>query len=130
MNHLYPLILLVGLIAGTEAFGKNVTGLLMRENGGPGAHTIHNENPYQGLDITREGHGKYSIIFEPLQNIQMSRSTYRVTSFIDFDPHLQYFANFELYIKKFTENLRNFAEDPVLREFRWGSLWPVGRTGG
>ena len=112
MNHLYPLILLVGLIAGTEAFGKNVTGLLMRENGGPGAHTIQNENPYQGLDVTREGHGKYSIIFEPLQNIQMSRSTYRVTSFIDFDPYLQYFANFEVIYGTVRRELEKLCRGP------------------
>ena len=127
MNHLCPLILFMGLIAGTEAMGKNVTRSLTGENKGPGAHTIRNENPYQGLDVTREGHGKYSIIFEPLQNIQMSRSTYRVTSFIDFDPHLKYFANFELYMERFVENLRNFAEDPVFREFKWGS--PTARSG-
>ena len=51
----------------------------------------------------------------------MSRSTYRVTSFIDFDPYLQYFANFELYLEKFLKNLESFVEDPVFREFKWGS---------
>ena len=112
----------MGLIAGlAEAYGENVTSPLAKRNRGPGAHTIQNENPYQGLDITHEGHGKYSIIFEPLQNIQMSRSTYRVTSFIDFDPYLQYFANFELYLEKFFKNLGSFVEDPVFREFKWGS---------
>ena len=90
------LVILGSLQAGTEALGKNVTSPFTGENKGPGVHTIQNNNPYQGLDITHEGHGKYSIIFEPLQNIQMSRSTYRVTSFIDFEPYLQYFANFEL----------------------------------
>ena len=113
MNILCPLVILVSLVAGTEAFGENVTSPFTRVNKGPGAHTIRNDNPYQGLDITREGHGKYSIIFEPLQNIQMSRSTYRVTSFIDFDPYLQYFANFELYLERFLKNLESFVEDPV-----------------
>ena len=51
----------------------------------------------------------------------MSRSTYRVTSFIDFDPYLRYFANFELYLERFLKNLESFMEDPVFREFRWGS---------
>ena len=118
---LCPLAILVNLVAGAEAFGENVTSPFTGENKGPGAHTIRNDNPYQGLDITHEGHGKYSIIFEPLQNIQMSRSTYRVTSFIDFDPYLQYFANFELYLERFLKNLESFMEDPVFREFRWGS---------
>ena len=57
----------------------------------------------------------------------MSRSTYRVTSFIDFGPYLQYFANFELYLERFLKNLESFIEDPVFREFRWGS--PTARSG-
>ena len=84
-------------------------------------HTIQNENPYLGLDPTREGNGKYPVIFEHLQNVQMSRSTYKVTSFIDFVPYLQYFTNFEEYLNKFLQEIVNFMEDPVFREFRWGS---------
>ena len=72
----------------------------------------------------REGNGKYPIIFEPLQNIQMSRSTYKVTSFIDFEPYLQYFTNFEEYLNKFLQEIVNFMEDPVFREFRRGSPRP------
>ena len=53
-----------------------------------GVHTINNANPYQGMTVT-EGHGKYPVIFEPLQNVQTSHSTYRVTSFIDFTPYLE-----------------------------------------
>ena len=34
-------------------------------------HTINNANPYQGVTVT-EGHGKYPVIFEPLQNVQTS----------------------------------------------------------
>ena len=58
----------------------------------PGVHTINNANPYQGITVT-EGHGKYPVIFEPLQNVQTSRSTYKVTSFIDFTPYLSIFNN-------------------------------------
>ena len=52
----------------------------------------------------------------------MSRSTYKVTSFIDFEPYLQYFTNFEEYLNKFLQEIVNSMEDPVFREFRWGSL--------
>ena len=90
-------------------------------------HTIQNDNPYLGLDPTREGNGKYPIIFEPLQNVQMSRSTYKVTSFIDFEPYLRYFTNFKRYLNKFLQEIVNFMEDPVFREFRWGS--PTAREG-
>ena len=83
----------------------------------PGVHTINNANPYQGVTVT-EGHGKYPVIFEPLQNVQTSRSTYKVTSFIDFNPYLEYFQQFERYLEAFKSSISNFENDPVLQEFR------------
>ena len=83
----------------------------------PGVHTINNANPYQGVTVT-EGHGKYPVIFEPLQNVQTSRSTYKVTSFIDFTPYLEYFQEFERYLEAFKSSINNFENDPVLQEFR------------
>ena len=83
----------------------------------PGLHTINNVNPYQGLTVA-EGHGKYPVIFEPLQNVQTSRSTYKVTSFIDFTPYLDYFRQFEGYLEAFKASIKAFENDPVLQEFR------------
>ena len=65
-----------------------------------------------------EGHGKYPVIFEPLQNVQTSRSTYKVTSFIDFTPYLEYFQQFERYLEAFKSSINDFENDPVLQEFR------------
>ena len=83
----------------------------------PGVHTIKNANPYQGVTMT-EGHGKYPVIFEPLQNVQTSRSTYKVTSFINFTPYLEYFQQFERYLEAFKSSISNFENDPVLQEFQ------------
>ena len=83
----------------------------------PGVHTINNANPDQGVVVT-EGHGKYPIIFEPLQNVQTSHSTYKVTSFIDFTPYLEYFQQFERYLEAFKSSINDFENDPVLQEFR------------
>ena len=83
----------------------------------PGVHTINNANPYQGVTVT-DGHGKYPVIFEPLQNVQTSRSTYKVTFFIDFTPYLEYFQHFERYLEAFKSSISNFENDPVLQEFR------------
>ena len=82
-----------------------------------GVHTINNINPYQGLTVA-EGHGKYPVIFEPLQNVQTSRSTYKVTSFIDFIPYLDYFRRFEEYLEVFKASMKAFENDPVLQKFR------------
>ena len=79
----------------------------------PGVHTINNANPYQGVTVT-EGHGKYPVIFEPLQNVQ----TYKVTSFIDFTPYLEYFQQFERYLEAFKTSIKAFENNPILQEFR------------
>ena len=90
----------------------------------PRVHTINNANPYQGVTVT-EGHGKYPVIFEPLQNVQTSRSTYKVTSFIDFTPYLEYFQQFERYLEAFKSSISNFENDPVLQEFWEQTMWAM-----
>ena len=93
-----------------------------------GVHTINNVNPYQGLTVTK-GHGKYPVIFEPLQNVQTSRSTYKVTSFIDFTPYLDYFRQFEAYLEAFKASIKAFENNPVLQEFREEiRVVPPGKT--
>ena len=91
--------------------------LAIRERYEPRTHTINNANPYQGITVT-EGHGKYSVIFEPLQNVQMSRSTHKFISFIDFTLYLEYFQQFERYLEAFKASIKAFENDPILQEFR------------
>ena len=86
-----------------------------------GVHTINNANPYQGIMVT-EGHGKYPVIFEPLQNVQTNHLTYKVTSLIDFAPYLEYFQQFERYLEAFKVSIGAFENDPVLQEFREETL--------
>ena len=99
---------------------------IVRERYEPGVHTINNNaNPYQGVTVT-EGHGKYPVIFEPLQNVQTSRSTYKVTSFIDFTPYLEYFQQFKRYLEAFKTSIRAFENDPILQEFREATIVATG----
>ena len=100
-------------IAPTDSSGTPV----VKERYEPGVHTINNANPYQGVTVT-EGHGKYPVIFEPLQNVQTSQSTYKVTSFIDFTLYLEYFQWFERYLESFKASMKAFKSDPILQEFR------------
>ena len=37
------------------------------------------------------------VIFEPIRNIKLSRATYKITSYINFDPYLANFENFDKY---------------------------------
>ena len=45
------------------------------------------------------------VIFEPQQKIKLSRSTYKVTSYVDFKPYKQSFKQFRQYIGKFLIDL-------------------------
>ena len=47
------------------------------------------------------------VIFEPQQKIKLSRSTYKVTSYVDFKPYKQSFKQFGQYIGKFLVNLHD-----------------------
>ena len=43
---------------------------------------------------------------------------YKVTSFIDFTPYLEYFQQFERYLEAFKTSIKAFENNPVLQEFR------------
>ena len=47
------------------------------------------------------------VIFEPQRKIKLSRSTYKVTSYVDFKPYKQYFKQFGQYMGKFLVGLRD-----------------------
>ena len=98
----------------TPAIGAGA--LAIRERYEPRAHTINNTDPYQGITITDITHRH--VIFEPLQNVQTSCSTYKVTSFIDFTLYLEYFQQFEWYLEAFKTSIKAFENNPILQEFQ------------
>ena len=66
---------------------------------------IDNKNPYQ--DRTPEVGGlTYPVIFEPVQNVEFSRSVYKITSIVDFSSYGEYFKKYEQYITKLYRDLR------------------------
>ena len=46
-------------------------------------------------------------MFEPKRKIRLSRSTYKVNSYIDFRPYQDPFKKFEAYIHRFSRDLRD-----------------------
>ena len=46
---------------------------------------IDNKNPYQDR-MPEVGGLTYLVIFEPVQNMEFSRSVYKITSIVDFPP--------------------------------------------
>ena len=57
------------------------------------------------------------MIFEPLQNVQMSQSKFQVTSFIDFQTYLDYFHNYEGYLDKFMDSILKVPKQPLYQRF-------------
>ena len=45
------------------------------------------------------------IVFEPKKKIRLSRSTYKVNSYIDFRPYQDSFKKFETYLHRFSRDL-------------------------
>ena len=51
--------------------------------------------------------GLHSVIFEPQPKMQLTRSSYKITSFVDFQPFLQSFQSVDRYIKDLMADIDN-----------------------
>ena len=89
------------------------------------AHTIDNNNPYDWVPPVKPGRGWQSVLFEPLQNVQMSRSKFQVTSFIDFQTYLDYFHNYEGYLDKFMGSILKVPKQPLYQRFMRDVGWDL-----
>ena len=75
--------------------------------------TILNSQQFYGYEEMSEehkievGNRIEPVIFEPQRKIKLSRSTYKVTSYVDFKPYKQAFKQFEQYIEKFLTDIRD-----------------------
>ena len=65
--------------------------------------------------IMAPGMCKDPVIFKPLSQIQLSRSTYKVTNYIDFAPYMWSFRKFEAYLVNFTNDLNS---PDIMHHFR------------
>ena len=68
---------------------------------------INNLNPYGENSPLLQGQYPYPVIFEPIRHIKLSRSTYKVTSFIDFTPHIITFESFEKYLDDLSRDMND-----------------------
>ena len=51
----------------------------------------------------------HPVIFEPQNKIQLTHSTYQITTFLDFAPFMNSFKNVQTYIKSFGADVANPA---------------------
>ena len=78
----------------------------------------------------------HSIIFEPQPQIQLTCSSYKVTSFLNFQPFLQGFQNVKNYLDQlwtdiwdplyyeylFTPIIQHIPIDPIYQQFPYGYI--------
>ena len=57
------------------------------------------------IELLKAGGLIEPIVFEPKRKIRLSRSTYKINSYIDFRPYQESFKKFEAYIHKFSRYL-------------------------
>ena len=55
----------------------------------------------------KPGHKMEPVIFEPQKKIRLSRSTYKVNSYIDFKPYKETFKQFGHYMVRFLKDIHD-----------------------
>ena len=63
----------------------------------------------------KPGHKMEPVIFEPQKKIRLSRSTYKVNSYIDFKPYKETFKQFGQYMFRFLKDIQASYWDTYLQ---------------
>ena len=88
---------------------------------------IDNTNPYQNIQPILPGQQAYPVQFEPLAHIRLSRSTYKVTTFIEFKPYIDSFRKFQTYLENFLTDLTDSNKISAFRLLLTNKLTSVAQ---
>ena len=88
---------------------------------------IDNTNPYQNIQPILPGQQAYPVQFEPLAHIRLSRSTYKVTTFIEFQPYINSFRKFQTYLETFLTDLTDSQRISAFRLLLTNKLTSIAR---
>ena len=89
---------------------------------------IDNSNPYQSIQPILPGQQAYPVQFEPLAHIRLSRSTYKVTTFIEFKPYIASFLRFQRFLELFLSDLVDPSRVSIFKHVLGKHLTPQERT--
>ena len=92
MDHPYPTIKTRKILLLTHLKGKNANEL---------------DDKMSEIELLKAGEMIEPIVFEPKRKIRLSRSTYKVNSYIDFRPYQNSFKKFETYLHRFSRDLQD-----------------------
>ena len=88
---------------------------------------IDNTNPYQNIQFILPGQQAYPVQFEPLVHVRLSRSTYKVTTFIEFKPYIESFRKFQNYLETFLLDLADPTRVSAFSHLLSSQLTPQGQ---
>ena len=91
-------------------------------------HKIDNSNPYQSIQPILPGQQAYPVQFEPLAHISLSRSTYKVTTFIEFKPYIASFLRFQRFLELSLSDLVDPSRVSIFKHVLDRHLTPQERT--
>ena len=86
---------------------------------------IDNEEPYLEETSHPPTQHKHSVIFEPIRHLQFSRSVYRLTSMINFEPHIYFFESYEHLLDEFLNDMTSQGVSDLISK-----PYSVGDRGG
>ena len=89
---------------------------------------IDNSNPYQSIQPILPGQQAYRVQFEPLAHIRLSRSTYKVTTFIEFKPYIASFLRFQRFLDLFLSDLVDPSRVSIYKHILGRHMTPQERT--
>ena len=89
---------------------------------------IDNSNPYQSIQPILPGQQAYPVQFEPLAHIRLSRSTYKVTTFIEFKPYIASFLRFQRFLELFLSDLVDQSRVSIYKHILGRHMTPQERT--
>ena len=107
---------------------NNQRGYRLKTTTGPSPQKLYGNEEMSEEHKIKVGNRIEPVIFEPQRKIKLSRSTYKVTSYVDFKPYKQSFKQFGQYMGKFLDDLRDpryvstlykagtSEEDPLIEE--------------
>ena len=86
-------------------YNKNQKGFATNSPKGGNANELDDE--LSEIELLKAGEMIEPIVFEPKRKIRLSRSTYKVNSYIDFRPYQDSFKQFETYLHRFSRDLQD-----------------------
>ena len=89
---------------------------------------IDNSNPFQSIKPILPGQQAYPVQFEPLAHIRLSRSTYKVTTFIEFKPYIASFLRFQRFLELFLSDLVDPSRVSIYKHILGRHMTPQERT--